>query len=68
MSYWINKKNKKLYKAITTAKNATNKDNYELMMLYKDIQTGEQYVRDFGEFTEKFEPSPVNIIEKGEVE
>lgn len=68
MSYWINKKNKKLYKAITTAKNATNKNDYELMMLYKDIETCEQYVIEFGEFTEKFEPSPVNIIEKGEEE
>ena len=55
MSYWINKKNKKIYKAITTAKNASNKNDYELMMLYKDVETGEQYVREFNEFTNKFE-------------
>ncbi|SJZ65460.1 hypothetical protein SAMN02745174_01192 [Cetobacterium ceti] len=61
---WRNKKNGKLYEVLSTAINATNKDDGVIMVLY--TIDNRLFVREYNEFLVKFERSEFSsdIVEK----
>lgn len=52
---WKNKKTEKEYRGLGTVVNATNAEDGQVMVLYRDRGGDQRYVREQKEFLEKFE-------------